>query len=432
MSGSLDTVRQWWDRHIEDKVFPAIMQWGIYVFVLLMYAGKFGTFKALAFYVPASVWFIRLVIKKEAGFRWNDSLFICLLLLTLSAIVSSLLNVNQTSSLVVVKKSYLKIILLYCVIVAAFSDTARLKRLAFVMACTAVVYVIVAFYELAGYLIKEGRIDYLDIRYFATIILYFFPFVLLQYIESHGHKRMPWIVTTIASVIALIIISVRASWLAIVGVFIIWIYFLRGDFFKRINLITTSVTVLCLVTAVFLIFPSQYSLIKGHMQETVQMSHRFAQWQVFAAMSGQRLLYGHGLNQDDATEHYRQTFNHLYGRYPTKDERTTAHNQLLTILYQHGIVGLVIYIFTIGMVLMRLYRRITTDGISGDSYVGIAIFATIVGEYVLRTLFEDRNIIPLGFLIGMTGAFTSGLRIKGSRGLAPFMPVRLAPCRRGQ
>ncbi|KJU84436.1 O-antigen ligase-like protein [Candidatus Magnetobacterium bavaricum] len=410
MSSSLDKVRQWWDKHIEERVFPEVMQWGMYVFVLLMYAGKFGTFKALAFYIAAFLWLIRLMIKQEAGFRWNDPLFICLLLLTLSAVVSSVLNANQVSSLVVVKKSYVKVVLLYCLIVTAFSDTTRLKRLALVMASTAVVYVIVAFYEIAGYLIREGRIHYLDIRYFATIILYFFPFVLLQYIESQGRKRMPWIVTTVASVIALIIISVRASWLAIAGVFVIWMYFLRGMFFKRVNLITTAAAVIFLVTVACFMFPSQYSLIKGHMQETVQMSHRFAQWQVFVLMSSQRLLYGHGLNQDDATEHYRQTFSHLYGRFPNKEERTTAHNQLLTILYQHGIVGLVVYIAAIWLALTRLYRRIIAEGTGNDSHVGIAVFATIVGEYVLRTIFEDRNIIPLGFLIGMTGAFTSEAR----------------------
>ncbi len=404
MSGSL---RQWWDRHIEDKVFPEVMQWGMYVFVVLMYAGKFGTFKALAFYIPASVWFIRWIIKKETGVRLYDPVLVCLLLFTLSAVVSSLLNANHASSLVVVKKNYIKVVLLYCIIVAAFSDTDRLKRLALVMAWTAVAYIIAAFYELAVDLITDGRIAYLDIRYFATIIVYFFPFALMKYIESQGHRRILWIMPVIASVIALIIISVRASWLGIAVVFGIWMYFLRGVFFKRVNLILTSAAVLCIVTAALLIFPSQYRLIKGHTLETVQMSQRFAQWQVFLSMSGQRLLYGHGLNQDDATEHYRQSFNHLYGRFPTKDERTTAHNQFLTILYQHGIVGLVIYTFTIGMVLMQLYRRIISDGAGIDSYVGIAVFSAIIAEYGLRTLFEDRNIIPLGVLAGMAGAFTS-------------------------
>ncbi|MBF0538358.1 MAG: O-antigen ligase family protein [Nitrospirae bacterium] len=379
----------------------------MYVFVVLMYAGALGTFKALAFYIPASLWLIRLMLKREAGFRWKDPLFICILLLTASAIVSSLLNVNQVSSLMVVKKSYVKVVLLYCVIVTAFSDTTRLKRLALVMAYTAVVYIIVAFYETGRDLIKEGRIDYLAIRYFATIIVYFFPFVLLKYIEGQGRQRMLWIIPTVASMMALVIISVRASWLGIIGIIAIWIYFLRGAFFKRVNIITTSVAALCLVVAALVLFPSQYRLIKGHTVETIQMSQRFTQWRVFLSMSRQRLLYGHGLSDSDATEHYRQSFNSLYGRYPTKDERTTAHNQFLTILYQHGIVGLVIYITTIGTVLTSLYRRVIAEGISGDSYVGIAIFSAIMGEYVLRTLFEDRNIIPLGFLIGMTGAFTS-------------------------
>ncbi|MBF0344426.1 MAG: O-antigen ligase family protein [Nitrospirae bacterium] len=410
MRSNLKTGWNWWVEWLDSNTYLDVMQWSVYVFVILMYAGALGTIKAIAFYVPASLWTIRLILKKEAGFQWKDPLFILILLLTLSAIVSSLFSVNQAASLISVKKSYLKVVFLYCIIATIFSDSTVLKRLSFVMACAGIAYVVFTFFELGRYLIKEGRIDYLKIRYFSTIMLFFFPFVFLRYIEGQGRKRVLWGIPTLASVIGLVVISVRASWLAMIVVVAIWMYFLRTLFFKRFNIVPTTLIVTGLLIVTFLLFPSQYRLIRGHMSETIQMTLRFAQWNVVLSMSKESLIYGHGFNERDATANYLKTFNQLYGRYPTKIEPTTAHNQLLTILYQHGIIGLVLYAYMIWLALSKLFKRIISDGISSGSYVGIAIFSAIVGEYVLRTMFEDRNLIPLGVLLGMTGAFTSDMR----------------------
>jgi O-antigen ligase len=391
-----------------DEKIPLIMEYGIYLFVLLMFAGRFGTFREIGFYVPPVLWLLRCFLRKDFDLEWKEPLFVCLLILSASAIASSLSAKNPMSSLYFFKKDYLKIILLYVVISTAFSDDAKLRKLSLFLAVTGIVYLFAGTFKIVTDLLHEGLMEYGKTRYYATIFLFFLPFLILQSVTTEDYKKVLWKISIAWSVAGLFLIGVRGSWLGLGGIFIFWIIFLRDKVRKKISIlkwIIPAIAVAATIIIVFLFFPDQYKLIKGHVPQKLQVSLRFEAWKIYLKMSEERPLFGHGLDDMAMSEHYRKFYESLKGAFLPEDKPGTPHNQFIKILYQQGIVGLTAYVVLFFVLIYRIVKRIYMNRICNFSFIGVAILSVAIGEYIIRCLSEDRSLVPLGILLGMAGAF---------------------------
>ena len=401
------TVRAGDNIYWTETVFPLIMEYGTYLFAVLMFAGKFGTFREIGLYLPAFLWLLQGILKKKIDLEWREPLFIALIVFVLSAVVSSLLSPSPWHSFHFLKKEHLKVILLYIVISTTFASPANLKRLALFLAVTGVVYLIAGYTRIASDLLRAGAIHYDDTRYYATIFLFFLPFVILRTLDGSRLRRALWTIPLLATVAGILIIGVRGSWLGVFGIACIWIFFRRG---KTGNISTIlkigTPVIIAVVLAVFLLFPGQYNIIKEHTLQKVQMSLRLETWNTFLLMSRERFLAGHGLDDSAMSEEYRESYKSLKGVYPVEGHNpTTPHNQFIKILYQQGVAGLLLYAALLVILFWRTTKIFLRNRERDCAFVGIAVIAAVLGEYVIRCLTEDRSLVPLSLLLGIAGAY---------------------------
>jgi len=85
------------------------------------------------------------IIRKKFGVAWREPLLIGILGLSLSAVLSTFLSTTPFHALFLLKREYLKIILLYCVISATFAHREKLKQLAFFIALVGILYLSVVY-----------------------------------------------------------------------------------------------------------------------------------------------------------------------------------------------------------------------------------------------------------------------------------------------
>ncbi len=390
-----------------ESVFPLIMEYGIYLFVVLMFAGKFGTFREIGLYLPAFLWLLQGILKKEFDLEWREPLFIALIALVLSAAVSSFLSTSPSQSLHFFKREYLKVLLLYLVISTTFVHSERLKRMALFIAFVGIAYLISGFYRIGADLLKSGSIHYDETRSYATVFLFFFSFFLLQNISTKKIKRVLWTIPLIGSMAGILLIGVRGSWLALFGILCIWIYFLKERSKNIFTVLKIGIpAIITVIIIIFILFPGQYKLIKEHTVQKVQMSLRVETWNTFLMMSQERFFTGHGLDDAAMTEHYREFYKGIRGAYPLEGfNPTTPHNQFIKILYQQGVAGLLLYIVLLGILFGRTIKMFLRNRERDYAFVGIAVMAAVLGEYVIRCLTEDRSLVPLSLLLGMAGAY---------------------------
>ncbi len=390
-----------------ESVFPLIMEYGTYLFVVLMFAGKFGTLREIGLYLPAFLWLLQGILRKKFDLQWREPLFIALIALVLSAVVSSLLSSSPSQSFHFLKKEYLKMILLYVVISSTFAHREILKRFALLLAFTGVVYLVAGYTRIAADLLRTGMIQYEETRYYATVFLYFSSFILLQALDGTKLKKVLWTIPLLAILAGILIIGVRGSWLGLFGIVCIWVYFRRGKTRSASTMLKIGTPlIVAAVLAIFLLFPGQYRVIKEHTLQKVQMSLRAETWNTFLMMSQERLFAGHGLDDTAMTEHYRDFYKALRGAYPLEGfTPTTPHNQFIKILYQQGVAGLLFYIGLLGILFSRVIPTFVRYRERDHAFEGIAVIAVVLGEYVIRCLTEDRSLVPLGLLLGMAGAY---------------------------
>jgi O-antigen ligase len=387
-----------------------VMEWGTYVFVLLMFAGRFGTLRELGLYIPALLWLLKAVIRRTPSFAWRTPLFAVLVLFCISAVLSSLQSPDMVSSLAALKREHLKLLILYAVIATVFADKDALSRFGRVFAVAALVYLAVGSYRIGEDLTAQGRIDYMQVRYYASVYLYLLPPLFVQALDSASLLRPLWAAGCIGMVSAMVLISVRGVWLSLAGAAALWVFAARDRFRGIFSLRSLTVFVLVTVLLVLLalvLFPSQFSLIRGHTFESLQMSLRLDTWDIFLALSFQRPLLGHGLDDQAMSRHYHEAFSKRRGAAPAILNPTTPHNQFIKILYQQGLLGLLLYLALLALGLKTLYRAFRKSPLDGASLVPLAFASVILAEYVMHCFFEDRSLTPLAVLIGVAGACLS-------------------------
>jgi O-antigen ligase len=323
-----------------------------------------------------------------------------------SAVVSSLLSPSPVQSFHFFKREHIKIILLYIVVSSTFATPEKLRKFACFLAVAGGVYLIVGLYRIAGYMVKSGSINYDETRYYATIFLFFLPFLLLRNHEAGKTGRIFWKIPLVGSIAGIFILGVRASWIGLAAVLAAWVYFLRDR--TRKTLIYTgagAVAVVLGVATIFFFFPGQYEFVKERMGQKVPVSFRLETWQRFAALSQERILFGHGLDDTGMTERYRAAYRADHGTYPPEDKPTSPHNQFIKIFYQQGVPGLLLFVALLAAFFWRTTTVFLDNRERGYALVGIAVMAAVLGEYVIRCLTEDRSLVPLSLLLGMAGAY---------------------------
>ncbi len=384
-----------------DVILPYVMEYGIYVFIFLMFAGKLGTLREAAFYIPLAAWLSRAIATNRIGFNWRDPLFLSMLFLSLSGLLSSFVNDFSLQGLFIFKKVYLKPFFLCCVLAATFRRPESARRCGAFFALAGIVYTFVAFFEMGRDLYSLGKINYDVIRNFSTVLLFFLPFTLWQVFLEENNRRALWQLAVAGEISAILLVGVRGGWLALLTVLFLWGLALRKrsrGFYSTIKKATPFVLLLAILA--FFVFPANYYFLKKHTFQKIQISLRFEAWKNFIRLSMNDILFGHGLDDNVMSENYRNSFRQVHGEFPPPEKPTSPHNQFIKFLYQQGALGLLVYLM-LSVLLIRNLLQVNVLLGSDYSFMLLAALSAAIGEYLVRCFFEDRSLIPLGILVGL-------------------------------
>ncbi|MCI4625457.1 MAG: O-antigen ligase family protein, partial [Candidatus Magnetoovum sp. WYHC-5] len=368
-----------------------------------------STIVTISIYMPAIIWLINSIKNKTVGVNLKEPIFLALIGLSLSGLVSSAVNYGFVDAIILFKKTYLKMLIIYLIVVYGCSTLSRLERVAFVMAASGVIYMLAAFYAVAKDLVTTGYIDYFDIRYYATVLLFYSPFIFLQVLNHKGRVKTAWVAAVIGVAVVLVMTGVRTSWVAFFVILGFWATLTKKTI--TLSMAVKTVSVIFLITIIiFISFPSQYKLVRGHLFQTTQLTLRFEAWRNFVDMATTKLYLGYGQDDEVMALRYSEYFSTVNGRLPSKTEPmepTSPHNQFIKMFYQQGGIGMLLY----AVVLLCLYVRL---GIimyhkrhASIYLIALCLVLSITGEYFIRIMFEDRSLIPYSLLIGMVGALTN-------------------------
>ncbi|RMG05201.1 MAG: hypothetical protein D6726_01705, partial [Nitrospirae bacterium] len=130
----------------ESIVRPSeqVMEWSLYTFVLLMFAGHLGTPREIGFYLATGIWAVGFLLTGDTGFNWKRPLYVLTLALAVSGVLSALINQPIGEALYELKRSYLKVVLLVSATFYLFQKKEVKKRGLLVLGLGGVLYLLYA------------------------------------------------------------------------------------------------------------------------------------------------------------------------------------------------------------------------------------------------------------------------------------------------
>ena len=394
-----------------DKVLPSITEYGIYLLVMFLFTDKGESFRTIGLYIPPIALIIRSYLVRQKPFDWNDPLFLSISALCFSAIVSSLMANDPLLSMSEVKKTYLKIFLMFIVIKATFGVTTPVRRIVVLLSVLSVFFIAMTYYDYVTKAIaNDGRILYDFVRKYNSILAYLLPFIPYVVINTKNKSRkLLWILALSLGLAALLLTGFRGGWVSISVSMLIWsIWSLRIKWSKAFLLIVggTIITISIILT----LLPSSH--IKTRLQSGFSTTHR-SEWgwkgyaQIYYEFPIMNKILGKGLSKEEMYTAFDEWYRQDKGDYPTQDIPPNPHNLYLSILFKQGLLGFILYINLIVVTLTTMINAIKKNRILEDRAMGIAILCPFIGEFLVHSLVEDMRLMPLGLILGLVGAYSN-------------------------
>jgi len=372
---------------------------------------KGESFRSLGFYVPPLLISIRMLIVKQWAFDYKNEIFMLLIAFCFSAIISSLFAENMIDSFGFFKSSYLKVFLLFVVISSVFSEHDKLTRLILLLAVLSVFFSIVTFYDFATKaFVTGGGIDYAgSVRKYSVPLEYLLPFVPCAFVISKKTAgKILWALALSLGIIAILLTGARGAWVSLLFSLIIWLayYYLNIGRLKDIVVFVGGIMLLTVVA--MQIIPASY--IHKQVQKKFYSASRFGMtWRAaidnYMESGVDKKIIGKGLDKkimyDDFDKWLEKNRDSVRFRKIAKN----PHNFYLFVLYKQGLIGLSVYISLIAVVILKLNSQIRIGKTFTMRSAGIAVISSLVGAYVVRGMVEDLQFVPLGFLLGLAGAY---------------------------
>ncbi|RMG05869.1 MAG: O-antigen ligase domain-containing protein, partial [Nitrospirae bacterium] len=279
------------------------------------------------------------------------------------------------------------------------------KRGLLVLGLGGVLYLLYAIYLVGSDLITRGHMDYGRDRYFATVLLFFLPFSLLNAKIAQGKlSRYLWMALSVMISSMIIIVGVRGGWIALSFVLILWYLLTRRE--RSVNkkgVVFSLLATLVILLATVSLFPDYFREMKGHTLQKIQLSLRFEAWQGYLDLSLQSPVLGHGLSEEEMKKDYRSHYTKIKGHPPGPYKPLTPHNQYLQLFYRQGVIGVGLYMLILALVVKELLKGNLRPH-TPPTFNLLFFYASslsLLGEYLIRCMLEDRSLIPFSFLLGL-------------------------------
>lgn len=192
----------------------------------------------------------------------------------------------------------------------------------------------------------------------------------------------------------------RGTWLAILAPAVVWVLVKREWRLTLFVLAITAIGGLGYYAVSQVYFPSQKLLLAHKLQQT-SSNHRFGNGTQGAAFDQimQNPLKGHGFGDDIYLRGYASNMDTHPGWFFR--EPIGPHNITLDIWYSAGIAGVIALWFLLGSLAQTALKgyRNTTSSVVKQAWLTIMIL--VLGDFVIRGLFETVSLKNAALLIGI-------------------------------
>lgn len=376
-----------------------IMEYGMYLFAIVLFIGAAGTFKFIGIYLPALFLLIRVLVKGTVYKFWKSPIFFFLILFAFSGIISVFVSRDPWQSLIFFEKYHLRSILIYLVVVTVFQNKFAFRKLLRLLALTSIIYIVWSYYEYFFEIVMFGSIGRVTTLNAAWPLLYMFAFMIMEFFLAKTPKtKIFWVVTSYLAIVSLIISGQRAAVLGALTIGFIWVLFSSW----KVKMIFMLTMISCIVTIVMLFnyFPAMQPIINDYVVRGVSSDGRSDLLTLYWNIFNENFWLGVGLDNNTISAIYMES------------ERTgllthfmMPHNYFLTTAVRQGTFGLISFIMLIVVAITSLVSKVFRKKNDAYKTIGIALLSCVIGMYVVYAAFTEIVLMPLIFVLSLSAVY---------------------------
>ncbi len=391
------------------RLFLLTMQYGIYLLAIFLFTDRGESFRSIGLYLPPVILVAKCIIDRKVYLNYKNPIFISLLALCLSAIISSFFATSLIESLHWFKRTYLKVFFIFTVIAYAFNEKNKLSRLIVLFAFLTILFTFFTFYDFFTKAINGNHVVFDRLRPYGISLPFFLPFVPYAIVYSKKNIfKIFWIFTIITASAAIMLTGFRGAWFSGAISLTIWgIWYVIKRKSKTL-FFALLISISILLIALYTILPIGYVKMRIHMGLSSHGRYEWrwkAYYQMFYSFPVINKIFGKGLTKKEMYSEYNIWYKQKTGQYPSHNWARNPHNNYLSFLYKQGIIGLVLYISLLIITIYMILRKIKLSTNLEVKAMGIAILCPLISEYSIRAIVEDMRFMPLGVLLGLAVAY---------------------------
>ncbi len=381
-----------------------INQFSFMILIFILPFAHTMTLRLLAIFIPAFLWLLDIIVKKDFKIK-RTAIDLPVLFLLVWGLLSTIFSVDIKYSFKEYRGDMLiGFLLLYFSIKNI--EKEMVERIIDALIIGAVVvsaYGMVEYAGLMGQMESPGRMDSVtpDYNYFSTYLILVLPILFYRVYMSRAKMRVIYSFITIIAAIALMLTFTRAAWIAAFAEIVLFGIFIN----RKILIILFAVVIIGYIITNFknkIPIMASESLKAQVVHPSYTYTDRMELWRFGIMHLKDRPVFGFGYGRANFSKVYPEFLKRSILLFHT-------HNTFVNIGLELGIPGLIALLWLFWAILKSLWKD-WKDKLKENGMLSFVIFVSVVG-FLVRIQFDhllvDEMALMLWLLVGMGFAISN-------------------------
>lgn len=375
-----------------------INQFSFMILIFILPFAHTMTLRLLAIFIPAFLWLLDIILKKNLKIK-RSAIDLPVLFLLIWGLLSTLFSIDIKYSFKEYRGDMLiGFLLLYSSINNIEKKMAeRIIDALVVGAAVVSLYGMVEYAGLTGQMESQGRMDSVtpDYNYFSTYLILVLPILFYRFYMSSAKMRVIYFSVTLIAVIALILTFTRAAWIAAFAEIILFGIFIN----RKILIILFAVAIIGYIITNFkhkIPIMASESLKAQVVHPSYTYTDRMELWRFGIMHLKDRPVFGFGYGRANFSKVYPEFLKRSILLFHT-------HNTFVNIGLELGIPGLIALLWLFWAIMKSLWKD-WRNRLNDNILLSFAILTSVVG-FLIRVQFDhllvDEMALMLWLLVGM-------------------------------
>lgn len=378
-----------------------------FLFMTLIFILPFAhtmTLRLLAIFIPAFLWLLDIIVKKDFKIK-RTAIDLPVLFLLVWGLLSTIFSVDIKYSFKEYRGDMLiGFLLLYSSIKNIEKEMVeRIIDALIIGAAVVSVYGMVEYIGLTGRMESPGRMDSVtpDYNYFSTYLILVLPILFYRFYMRSAKMRVIYFSVTLIAVIALILTFTRAAWIAAFAEIVLFGILIN----RKVLIILMSVVIIGYIIINYkhvIPITASESLKTQVVHPSYTYTDRMELWRFGIMHLKDRPVLGFGYGRANFSKVYPEFLKRSILLFHT-------HNTFVNIGLELGIPGLIALLWLFWAILKSLWKD-WKDKMNENKILSFAIFVSVVG-FLVRIQFDhllvDEMALMLWLSVGMGFAISN-------------------------